>query len=39
MVENVAATVWLAFQIGSPEVLPDDAVEKLTVVIATAYGQ
>ena len=29
MVEDVAATVWAALQIGTPEVLPDDVVERL----------
>src|SRR5207344_253899 len=29
MVEDIAATVWAALQIGTPDVLPDDVVEQL----------
>jgi len=39
MVEDVAATVWLALQIGTPEILPDDVVEQLHRRYTTAYGQ
>ena len=39
MVEDVAATVWAALQIGTPEVLPDDVVERLRHRYATSYGQ
>ena len=39
MVEDVAATVWAALQIGSPEVLPDDIVARLHDRYATSYGQ
>ena len=38
MVEDVAATVWLALQIGTPEVLLDD-VEQLHRRYMTVYGQ
>jgi L-ribulose-5-phosphate 4-epimerase len=39
MVEDVAATVWAALQIGQPESLPDDVVERLHRRYQTAYGQ
>jgi L-ribulose-5-phosphate 4-epimerase len=39
MVEDVAATVWLALQIGTPEALPDDVVEQLHRRYTTVYGQ
>jgi L-ribulose-5-phosphate 4-epimerase len=39
MVEDVAATVWAALQLGTPEVLPDEAVEQLHRRYATSYGQ
>ncbi len=39
MVEDVAATVWAALQIGTPEVLPDDVVDRLRDRYATSYGQ
>jgi L-ribulose-5-phosphate 4-epimerase len=39
MVEDVAATVWAALQIGTPDVLPDDAVERLHRRYTTIYGQ
>jgi L-ribulose-5-phosphate 4-epimerase len=39
MVEDVAATVWAALQIGQPEPLPDDVVERLHRRYQTAYGQ
>ncbi len=39
MVEDVAATVWAALQIGTPEVLPDEVVERLHDRYLTSYGQ
>ena len=39
MTEDVAATVWLALQIGQPDVLPDDVVERLHHRYTTQYGQ
>lgn len=39
MVEDVAATVFVALQLGTPEVLPDDAVERLHRRYTTVYGQ
>jgi L-ribulose-5-phosphate 4-epimerase len=39
MVEDIAATVWAALQIGNPERLPDDAVERLHRRYTTEYGQ
>jgi L-ribulose-5-phosphate 4-epimerase len=39
MVEDIAATVWLALQIGTPDVLPDDVVERLHRRYTTVYGQ
>ena len=39
MVEDIAATVWLALQIGTPDVLPDDVVAQLHRRYATVYGQ
>jgi L-ribulose-5-phosphate 4-epimerase len=39
MVEDIAATVWAALQIGSPEALPDEAVEQLHRRYTTVYGQ
>ena len=39
MVEDIAATVWAALQIGTPEPLPDDAVERLHQRYTTEYGQ
>ena len=39
MVEDIAATVWLALQIGTPEALPDDIVEQLHRRYTTVYGQ
>ena len=39
MVEDVAATVWAALQLGTPDVLPDEAVEQLHRRYATSYGQ
>jgi len=39
MVEDIAATVWAALQIGTPDVLPEDAVEQLHRRYTTVYGQ
>ena len=39
MVEDIAATVWAALQIGAPEPLDDDLVERLHHRYTTAYGQ
>jgi len=39
MVEDVAATVWAALQIGTPDVLDDDAVARLHRRYKTIYGQ
>jgi L-ribulose-5-phosphate 4-epimerase len=39
MVEDIAATVWAALQIGTPEPLPDEAVERLHRRYTTEYGQ
>lgn len=39
MVEDVAATVWLALQIGTPEAIPPAAVEKLHDRYTHQYGQ
>ena len=39
MVEDVAATAWLALQIGTPEVLADDVVERLHRRYRNVYGQ
>ncbi len=39
MVEDVAATVFVALQLGTPEVLPDDAVARLHRRYTTVYGQ
>lgn len=39
MVEDIAATVWLALQIGTPDALPDDVVEQLHRRYTTVYGQ
>lgn len=39
MVEDIAATVWAALQIGTLEPLPDDAVERLHRRYTTEYGQ
>lgn len=39
MVEEIAATVWAALQIGTPEVLDDDVVERLHRRYTTIYGQ
>jgi len=39
MTEDVAATVWAALQIGQPDVLPEDVVERLHQRYTTQYGQ
>ena len=39
MVEDIAATVFVALQLGTPDVLPDDAVERLHRRYTTVYGQ
>ena len=39
MVEDVAATVWLALQIGTPEAIPPEDVEKLHDRYIHLYGQ
>jgi L-ribulose-5-phosphate 4-epimerase len=39
MTEDVAATVWLALQLGTPEVIPPEAVDQLHVRYTTVYGQ
>ena len=39
MVEDIAATVWAALQIGQPEILPPDVVERLHHRYTTVYGQ
>jgi L-ribulose-5-phosphate 4-epimerase len=39
MVEDVARTVWLALQIGTPDVIPPELVEKLHYRYTHIYGQ
>ena len=39
MVEDIAATVWAALQIGTPDVLSEDVVEQLHRRYTTVYGQ
>jgi L-ribulose-5-phosphate 4-epimerase len=39
MVEDVAATVWIALQIGQPEEIPEELVEKLHYRYTHVYGQ
>jgi len=39
MTEDVAATVWLALQIGTPDVIPQDDVDKLHARYTNVYGQ
>lgn len=39
MVEDIAATVWAALQIGTPDILDEDAVERLHRRYTTVYGQ
>jgi L-ribulose-5-phosphate 4-epimerase len=39
MTEDSAKTVWLAMQIGTPEVIPQEDVEKLHHRYTNVYGQ
>lgn len=39
MVEDIAATTWAAFQLGTPDVLDDETVERLHRRYTTEYGQ
>jgi len=39
MVEDIAATVWAALQLGTPDILEDNVVERLHRRYTTAYGQ
>lgn len=39
MTEDVAATAWLALQIGQPDVIPQDQVDRLHQRYTTLYGQ
>jgi L-ribulose-5-phosphate 4-epimerase len=39
MTEDVAATVWMALQIGTPDAIPQDDVDKLHDRYTHAYGQ
>jgi L-ribulose-5-phosphate 4-epimerase len=39
MVEDVAATTWLAMQIGTPDIIPQEDVDKLHQRYTTIYGQ
>jgi L-ribulose-5-phosphate 4-epimerase len=39
MTEDVAATVWMALQIGAPDVIPQDDVDKLHQRYTNVYGQ
>jgi L-ribulose-5-phosphate 4-epimerase len=39
MTEDVAATVWMALQIGTPDVIPQDDVDKLHQRYTNVYGQ
>jgi L-ribulose-5-phosphate 4-epimerase len=39
MTEDVAATVWLAMQIGTPEIIPQEDVDKLHYRYTNVYGQ
>jgi L-ribulose-5-phosphate 4-epimerase len=39
MVEDVAATVWMALQVGQPEVIPPDLVALLHDRYRNVYGQ
>ena len=39
MTEDIAATVWAALQLGQPDVLPDEVVERLHRRYTTEYGQ
>jgi L-ribulose-5-phosphate 4-epimerase len=39
MTEDVAATVWMALQIGTPDIIPQDDVDKLHARYTHVYGQ
>lgn len=39
MTEDVAATVWMALQLGTPDVIPQEDVEKLHYRYTSVYGQ
>jgi L-ribulose-5-phosphate 4-epimerase len=39
MVEDIAATVWMALQVGTPDIIPTDEVEKLHYRYTHVYGQ
>jgi L-ribulose-5-phosphate 4-epimerase len=39
MTEDVAATAFLALQLGTPDLLPDDVVAKLHDRYTNVYGQ
>jgi L-ribulose-5-phosphate 4-epimerase len=39
MVEDVAASVWMALQIGTPDVIPQEEVDKLHSRYQNVYGQ
>jgi len=39
MTEDVAATVWMALQIGTPDIIPQDDVDKLHNRYTHVYGQ
>ncbi len=39
MTEDVAATVWLALQLGTPDVIPQADIDKLHARYTTVYGQ
>jgi Ribulose-5-phosphate 4-epimerase and related epimerases and aldolases len=39
MTEDVAATVWMAMQIGTPDVIPQEDVDKLHQRYTNVYGQ
>jgi L-ribulose-5-phosphate 4-epimerase len=39
MTEDVAATVWMALQIGTPDVIPQEEVDKLHARYSNVYGQ
>ena len=39
MVEDIARTTWLALQLGKPDVIPPDLIEKLHGRYQHKYGQ
>lgn len=39
MTEDVAATVWMALQVGTPDIIPQDDVDKLHARYTLVYGQ